>query len=814
MWRRGRRFVKRTFGGYKPLTIWVLLALAISLLLLHWNRDPKGTLNGGNIVWDVTDGSKSLSESACGVSCSWGQKSFYIKTGTDKSVGPTICYNGQIYMSDEKKNVGRGINTLFIDGDTHQVVDKKTFDTYTEEQSFLQYIQLEMKERTVVIMASFDEISYSLKDEAKKWMKLMGASQIEKVKFRESYILIGQRGLKQGHAIEFVQPKKDGEQYASSLVKKGCFTMPLGPVENIAKLVAELTEIKSGSELVNCDLKTPCDGTPVQVYTGDMDNKMPHICVAGRMIMEKNMNNAGRGINTVVLHGDSKKLKFVARFDTYEQNSTNMENLLKQLHEGDVVIAVVNDDGSKKLGQGAIRELNALGSSAIQNLRFRDVWYFVGQKGIQGFTELEEISFATYDGDWPKPIKKSLCLPNSIKGVKVAPVMSGSRNMEKREFCKKFDGYNEFCDEKVDEQLETVPLNDKSKASNEIYKTPILIIPGLDHNALARTLETILSQPGLRPELVTVAVDEQALDHGELTALFKFNNISLGTLPRYEDKMNSAIEKMFSQTESKYVIVIEEEIILQSDFLNFMSQCLPALEADKSLFGVSAFNYNGFETTSGDRGRVNRMEDFPGLAFLIKRSVFESQMKGAMDKCCQKRSWDSWTLKNSGEMLVPDVSRVFRLPYQSANDGDSYLENLFYRPRLTVSEDIVTLKNANSLTSTLYEEEMEKEIKSSKHFPLKELEKCGSKLETIELPHKDESFVLYFTDKDSKRTVFHELCKCFGLYSAAGKPLKGLHRGSLRFYYRGGTIFLVGSKSPYFELKPDTVKIVDKLYLQ
>lgn len=35
-----------------------------------------------------------------------------------------------------------------------------------------------------------------------------------------------------------------------------------------------------------------------------------------------------------------------------------------------------------------------------------------------------------------------------VKGVKVAPVMSGSRNMEKREFCKKFDGYNEFCDGK------------------------------------------------------------------------------------------------------------------------------------------------------------------------------------------------------------------------------------------------------------------------------------------------------------------------------------------------------------------------------
>ena len=42
-----------------------------------------------------------------------------------------------------------------------------------------------------------------------------------------------------------------------------------------------------------------------------------------------------------------------------------------------------------------------------------------------------------------------------------------------------------------------------------------------------------------------------------------------------------------------YVIVIEEEIVLTPDFLNFLSQCLPALAADDSLFGISAFNYNG-----------------------------------------------------------------------------------------------------------------------------------------------------------------------------------------------------------------------------
>ena len=32
-----------------------------------------------------------------------------------------------------------------------------------------------------------------------------------------------------------------------------------------------------------------------------------------------------------------------------------------------------------------------MGSGMIQNMKFRDVWAFVGQKGIKGFTENEQV---------------------------------------------------------------------------------------------------------------------------------------------------------------------------------------------------------------------------------------------------------------------------------------------------------------------------------------------------------------------------------------------------------------------------------------
>jgi len=36
--------------------------------------------------------------------------------------------------------------------------------------------------------------------------------------------------------------------------------------------------------------------------------------------------------------------------------------------------------------------LNELGSAVVQNVKFRDAWAFVGQKGIQGFTDTEQVS--------------------------------------------------------------------------------------------------------------------------------------------------------------------------------------------------------------------------------------------------------------------------------------------------------------------------------------------------------------------------------------------------------------------------------------
>ena len=47
---------------------------------------------------------------------------------------------------------------------------------------------------------------------------------------------------------------------------------------------------------------------------------------------------------------------------------------------------------SRRLSDHAKQLFNRLGSAMIQNVNFRDVWVFMSQKGIKGFTEIEQVA--------------------------------------------------------------------------------------------------------------------------------------------------------------------------------------------------------------------------------------------------------------------------------------------------------------------------------------------------------------------------------------------------------------------------------------
>lgn len=52
---------------------------------------------------------------------------------------------------------------------------------------------------------------------------------------------------------------------------------------------------------------------------------------------------------------------------------------------------------------------------------------------------------------------------------------------------------------------------------------------------------------------------------------------------------------------------------------------------------MTAITVLGYDVTSGDKNAVYRVEEFPGLAFLIQWSVYEKYIAQNFLNCCHKR---------------------------------------------------------------------------------------------------------------------------------------------------------------------------------
>uniref|UniRef100_A0A915KJZ2 Alpha-1,3-mannosyl-glycoprotein 2-beta-N-acetylglucosaminyltransferase n=1 Tax=Romanomermis culicivorax TaxID=13658 RepID=A0A915KJZ2_ROMCU len=582
-----------------------------------------------------------------------------------------------------------------------------------------------------------------------------------------------------------------------------------------------LDAVVFGSSLLHCGLPAACPNGQfaVYVYSGKNKDDEPKICINGRFVAERNLNGAGRGINIAVVSPVDFRTLRVAHFDTYNEDSNALEIFLEELSSEEIIIAVTFDEASNKLSNMAKQMFYELGSGYIQNIKFRSSWYFVGQKGLSGFSPFEELNYAT-GNDWARTVDVRICVPSKLDGLKIRPdPLLYRRNDAKRHFCQKYDGYEEFCDDaRLDDSLSSAPLRASDNRSDPIYQVPILVIAGLAHNSLRLCLETISQQPGVDPNFVLVTYDDNYVESGELANLFHFKHKSLAnSTADYNEQLERSLEYVLEAfPAAEYLIVIEEELMLSTDFLYFMSQMLPLLKDDLSILSISSFNDNGFRTVSSLPEVVYKVEGFPGLGFMIKRQIYESNLKSVFGSCCMKRTFDGWTLPDgiSGYTIVPDVSRISRRHSDGFGLAEEKIEDLFHRERSFTQNSITVIENLENLKLYRYDSYLSSLIKNAILWDDDFIRKCYEsrnensvhELSTAEhFPdsasrRKNAGLVIIFAQEKSANDQSHlkPLCKCFGLYHSPGESCRGMYKGVLRFSIKRRQIYLVGSKSPFF----------------
>lgn len=565
----------------------------------------------------------------------------------------------------------------------------------------------------------------------------------------------------------------------------------------------------------NCGMKETCssDTFPIHVYTGKDHNDTPKLCINGRYIFDKSLNNAGRGLNVALVDSVSFQVIRVGRFDTYAADATQLELFLeKYIKYGDIVVMLTFDEASQQLSNLAKQIISDLGSGCIQNLKFRSSWYFVSQKGIEGFTPYEKLSLTSSNKNWGDLHDVKFCVPRHIVGQSIHPDMIARRNKDRQEFCTKNSGYGDFCSGMfANEPLFPAPLVNTSMKNHPIFSVPIIVLAGMSLYSLPMTLETLLKQPGLNAKMVTIYYLPVFTEAAQLAALFNFSCVKMTGVQTYEDQIEFAFNKtMELYPDASHMIFLEEELVLTPDFLYYMAQTMPLLEQDPTLYSISAWNDNGYKGVASNPEAVYRVEGFPGLGFMISKTTYIRQMQRNMKSCCSRRAWDGWALPVSDkvEMVIPDVSRVVHRPYEGLGPKTQMLENLFNRERPFSHKSDQQLEGIQKLLLQNYEAEVAKRIQRSVILEMnaEQLEYCfqqggeGSKNFFAGLA-KDQrqSYVLYFKQVNAADyRVLQKLCRCFGLFHAEHESPRGLHKGMLRFTPEKNEVFFVGSASPYY----------------
>ena len=98
---------------------------------------------------------------------------------------------------------------------------------------------------------------------------------------------------------------------------------PVGPLTPLSFPTSDVKKegnIITGTSSKNCGLPEMCKETefPVHVYTGKDKDDEPKICVDGKYVMAKGINDAGRGINIVVV-SNGKEVIRTGHFDTWQE---------------------------------------------------------------------------------------------------------------------------------------------------------------------------------------------------------------------------------------------------------------------------------------------------------------------------------------------------------------------------------------------------------------------------------------------------------------------------------------------------------------
>ncbi|XP_065845188.1 protein O-linked-mannose beta-1,2-N-acetylglucosaminyltransferase 1-like [Oscarella lobularis] len=584
----------------------------------------------------------------------------------------------------------------------------------------------------------------------------------------------------------------------------GVTSLEAGPPSARRSIVSsptKKTQAPAQNRLPLCGQKTACESSHLAIHVvSGPDTDSAFICVEGKDIVTS--VNSRRGINVVVIHGRTKSVVAVKNFDTYSEEGDEFSEFLNGINDGRIVVMATADDASYRLGKVGRAAIRKFGSSKIDSLNFRGSWLMIGQKGMKGTSIYEEIDPAEL-GLWSNGVEFSGCVPIQVDSLNFG--ISAHQS-----FCAQHEGYGPFCSVSQASQ----PITHSPQSSTRFHHTiPIVIIASSNRGSyLAQCIQSLFALPGLNSSLISVFIDGYSVEIQRLVNLFLIKNVQFPKV-----KSTSDMEQIFRNADvvaahyfrslktsweifptKDCVIVLEEDLIVSPDFLYYFHYLKPLLDKDETLLTVSAWNDNGYLHTSTDNSKLYRTEFFPGLGWLLSKSLW-LEISPKWPPCCYGWSWDLWLREaaqtKERDSIFPDVSRVYHIGRNGLNVNGYYFDQ-YFKNRAMNKDQTPVFVDINQLLLPNYEAELEKILSSGTLLPHGQDSNPCSK-DYVPDSQGGIFLLLYYQSSSDDVQVLTKLCTCFRIWDLG---VRGLFRGVLGFHLKKNQIFAVGSQSKFAKL--------------
>lgn len=283
-------------------------------------------------------------------------------TITVQSAGGFMGDSARITLNDQESgfiHYSRGLNVAVIDEVTGHPLVCTTFDTFLPGNAdrFADLVD-KLPSGRIVAIAVKDDGSANLNQRAKRACQSLGSRQVNCLRFRTSWALIGQKDAKPGIA------KEELSDYSDVICSR------LIPVSSDTVQRPSLGVISAGANQGNF---------------AQMTWNNEEIGIEG---------GYQRGLNVVVFDRDNKTQVFSRSFDLFAnpENAEAFAQLIEDCSPDHGIVIAIKDDAFVNLSERAKQACEALGSRLIRHLQFRSSWAIVGYKDTSAGSAIEQLS--------------------------------------------------------------------------------------------------------------------------------------------------------------------------------------------------------------------------------------------------------------------------------------------------------------------------------------------------------------------------------------------------------------------------------------